>query len=79
MTKRPRLELKRRDDHDGSKLATRRRRSTGPRTEVGKQRSKLNAVKYGIFSSVLLLGSESRQEFNGLVSGLQDPDSVLAL
>jgi len=61
-----------RDDQDGGKLATRRRRSTGPRTEVGKQRSKLNAVKYGIFSSVLLLGSESQQEFDSLVSGLQD-------
>src|SRR6266581_4074387 len=72
MTKRPQLELKRRDDQDGGKLATRRRGPTGPRTELGKQRSKLNAVKYGIFSSVLLLGTESHQEFDRLVSGLQD-------
>jgi hypothetical protein len=70
MTKRPRLELKRRDEHDGSKLATRRRGPTGPRTELGKQRSKLNAIKYGIFSSVMLLGSESKEEFDALVSGL---------
>ncbi len=66
MTKRPQLELKRRDDQDGGKLATRRRGPTGPRTELGKQRSKLNAVKYGIFSSVLLLGTESHQEFDRL-------------
>jgi hypothetical protein len=72
MTKRPRLELKRRDEHDGSKLTTQRRGPTGPRTELGKQRSKLNAVKYGIFSSVMLLGSESKEEFDRLVSGLMD-------
>jgi hypothetical protein len=72
MTKTPQLELKRRDDQDGGKIATRRRGSAGPRTELGKQRSKLNAVKYGIFSSVMLLGSESKDEFDRLVSGLMD-------
>jgi hypothetical protein len=70
MTKRPRLELKPCDDQDEIKLATRRRGPTGPRTQTGKQRSKLNAVKCGIFSSVMLLGSESKDEFDSLVSGL---------
>jgi hypothetical protein len=72
MNKRPRLELKRGDDQERSKLATRRRRPTGPRTQLGKQRSKLNATKYGIFSRVLLLRFESKQEFDELVSGLLD-------
>jgi hypothetical protein len=72
MTKRPQLEVKKRADHDGRTLATRGRGPTGPRTELGKQRSKLNSVKYGIFSNVLLLGSESREEFDELVSGLRD-------
>jgi hypothetical protein len=72
MTKKPRLELKRRDDQDGSELASQRRGPTGPRTQLGKQRSKFNAVKYGIFSSVMLVGSESKDEFDGLVSGLRD-------
>lgn len=34
-----------------------RRGASGPRTELGKQRSKLNAVKHEIFSGVMLLGT----------------------
>jgi hypothetical protein len=46
------------------------RRGTGPRTLVGKQRSKHNATKHGIFSSVAVLKSESRTEYESLLNGL---------
>jgi hypothetical protein len=36
-------------------------RSTGPRTQLGKQRSKHNARKHGIFSSAVVLEGESRR------------------
>jgi len=49
-----------------------RRRSTGPRTERGKQRSRYNALKHGIFSKVLLLEGESRAEYQSLVKGVRD-------
>ncbi len=48
------------------------RKSTGPRTVQGKQRSKLNAVKYGLFSKSVLLEWESRAEFDSLLKGLQE-------
>jgi len=51
---------------------TPKRTSTGPRTDLGKERSKLNAVKHGIFSGVLLMGSESSNEFEGLLAGLRE-------
>ncbi len=69
MTNRPQLGSNRHEERNGHKLG-KRRGPTGPRTELGKQRSKLNAVKYGIFSSVMLLRSESKGEFDSLVSGL---------
>jgi hypothetical protein len=47
-----------------------RRGATGPRTTLGKQKSKYNAIKYGILSSVVLLESESRSEFETMVRGL---------
>jgi hypothetical protein len=43
--------------------------STGPRTLQGKERSKHNALKHGIFSSVVVLKDESREEFDSLLSG----------
>ena len=46
------------------------RKSTSPRTGA-KERSKLNAVKHGIFAKLTLLPSESRAEFDTLLSGLQ--------
>ncbi len=46
-------------------------RSTGPRTPVGKLRSKFNATKHGIFSSVVLLEGESRSELDYLLEGLR--------
>ena len=46
------------------------RTATGPRTPEGKQRSKHNALKHGIFSGSVLLKGESRAEYNSLLDGL---------
>jgi hypothetical protein len=46
--------------------------TTGPRTPAGKLRSKRNAIKHGIFSSVALLDGESISEFNSLFEDLVD-------
>jgi hypothetical protein len=40
------------------------RRSTGPRTESGKQRSSLNAVKHGLTAQTAVLPSEDLAAFN---------------
>jgi len=48
------------------------RRATGPRTPAGKERSKQNARKHGIFSKVVLLKEEPRTEFNSLLQGLRE-------
>lgn len=48
-----------------------RKRSTGPRTKQGKERSKRNSIKHGIFSKALLLESESAAEFDRLLKGLR--------
>jgi hypothetical protein len=48
------------------------RGTTGPRTPTGKLRSKRNAIKHGIFSSVALLDSESISEFDSLLEDLVD-------
>jgi hypothetical protein len=48
------------------------RRATGPRTGLGKERSKRNATKYGIFSSVAVLSDEARPAFNTMLSGLRE-------
>jgi hypothetical protein len=48
------------------------RGATGPRTKEGKERSKYNALKHGIFSKIILLGSESRLEFNSVLNGLRN-------
>jgi hypothetical protein len=44
-------------------------RSTGPRTEEGKQRSSQNAVKHGCCSSKLILSDENQSEFDQLHAG----------
>lgn len=44
--------------------------ATGPRTLQGKERSKHNALKHGIFSNVVLLKDESKAEFDSLLDGL---------
>lgn len=48
------------------------RGSTGPRTQHGKERSKNNAIKHGIFCKAALLRGESQAEFNVLMSGLHE-------
>jgi hypothetical protein len=37
------------------------KRSTGPKTQEGKQRSSLNATKYGIWAETLILSDEDLQ------------------
>ena len=52
----------------------------GPRTVLGKQKSKFNASKHGIFSQVTLLKGEPRAEFDSLLSGLRthyEPEGTL--
>ena len=46
------------------------RKVGGPRTPAGKQRSKHNALKYGIFAKNVLLKGESQSEFDSLLNGL---------
>jgi len=46
------------------------RKTSGPRTPEGKQRSKQNALKHGIFSKTALLKDESQSEFDSLLDGL---------
>jgi hypothetical protein len=45
------------------------RKSGGPKNPSGKERSKRNAIKHGIFSKAVLLRSESRSEFDALLKG----------
>src|SRR6266481_2723488 len=46
-------------------------KSTGPRSAQGKQRSKYNALKHGIYSKAPLLKDESRARFQSLLHELQ--------
>jgi hypothetical protein len=48
------------------------RKSTGPRTPQGKRRSRLNALKHGLFSKNVLLQHESQADYLKLLNGLQD-------
>ena len=49
-----------------------KRRSTGPRTIAGKTRSSQNSSKHRIFSKVVLLKDEPRDEFESLLNGLRN-------
>jgi hypothetical protein len=56
------------------------RRGTGPRTHQGKQKSKRNALKHGIFSHIVLIKDEPRAEFDSLRGGLRnnlEPEGTL--
>lgn len=44
----------------------------GPKTEQGKDRTRLNALRHGLFSKLSLLKSESRADFNALYNGLRE-------
>jgi hypothetical protein len=48
------------------------RQSGGPRTLEGKQKSKLNALKYGIFASCALIKGESPAAYEALLDGLTE-------
>jgi hypothetical protein len=48
------------------------RRATGPQTMAGKQKSRYNALKSGIFAKVALLKGESRAEYSSLLNGLRE-------
>ncbi len=48
------------------------RGAAGPRTRQGKERTKYNALKQGIFSKLGVLEGESRAEFDALWNGLRD-------
>ena len=47
------------------------RRATGPRSAAGKKRTKLNAIKHGIFVKAVLLEGESQDELDALWNGLR--------
>ena len=48
------------------------RMNGGPSTQRGKERSRRNAVKHGIFAKVVLLDSEPNAQFDALLRGLRD-------
>lgn len=47
-------------------------KAIGPRTREGKQRSKLNALKHGIFSATVVLRGEPRPVYSTLLMRLHD-------
>lgn len=48
------------------------RKSTGPRTQQGKQRSKRNSITHGIFSDIAVLKGESQADFDALLCALRN-------
>jgi len=44
----------------------------GPRTQQGKEKSKYNSVKHGIFCRAVVINGESRAEFEDLLNGLRN-------
>jgi hypothetical protein len=47
-------------------------RTGGPRTPKGKTRTKLNALKHGLYSKEVLMKGDSRADFNYLLDELQN-------
>jgi len=58
-------------DAETATRAIQKSSSAGPRTAIGKERSKYNALKHGLFAKVVLLSHESRARFDALLIGLQ--------
>jgi hypothetical protein len=55
-------------------------RSSGPRTELGKSRSKMNALKHGLSAKTIVIEGEDPREFEALRAGLEqqyESDSAL--
>lgn len=48
------------------------KRATGPPTEQGKRRSRYNAMKYAVFSEVILLPGESRTKYQRLLADFEE-------
>jgi len=46
-------------------------RSSGPRTELGKSRSKMNALKHGLSAKKIVIGDEDPKEFEALRAALE--------
>jgi hypothetical protein len=46
-------------------------RSSGPRTELGKSRSKMNALKHGLSAKKIVIGDEDPTEFEALRAALE--------
>lgn len=52
----------------------------GPKSQQGKEKSKFNALKHGLYSNVILRSGESQSEFDSLLSGLRmefEPEGTL--
>jgi len=58
--------------HGANSLSVVRKGSTGPRTRQGKEKSKHNALKHGIFANVVVLKGESQTGFDELLGGLRE-------
>jgi hypothetical protein len=56
----------------GSDMTSNVKSATGPRTQLGKERSKHNALKHGVFSNIIVLKGESRMEFDSLLNGFRE-------
>ena len=57
------------------------KRSTGPKTEPGKVRSKMNAVRHGLSAQAIVIEGEDPRQFEALRVGLERdfaPDTTLA-
>ena len=56
------------------------KRSTGPKTEAGKRRSRRNSRKHGLTAEVLVVGNENAEDFRELREGLMkqyDPQGAM--
>jgi hypothetical protein len=64
-----------REEEQDARSRTKRaaaRKATGPRTTQGKNRSRLNAIKHGLYFKAVLLEGESEADYLSLLGGLQD-------
>jgi hypothetical protein len=55
-----------------AKISSLASRTGGPRTPKGKERSKLNALKHGLFSKKVLMKGDSRADFKYLLNELRN-------
>jgi hypothetical protein len=53
-------------------IATLPRKTGGPTSMKGKEKSRCNAIKHGIFAKVVLLENESMPQFDALLQGFRD-------